>query len=200
VNTKRLKILYVITKGNWGGAQRYVFDLATSVPEEKFEPVVAFGEGEILGKKLKKNGVRTIKVSSLKRDVNPLLDFKTFLELLNLFRTERPDIVHLNSSKVGGLGALAARLVGVPKIIFTGHGWAWNEDRSIFSKILMAKIYWLIIQLCHTTIAVSKNNARQIYRLPLISKKKIVIIPNGIDETTFEEKSVARSKIGGGFL
>ncbi len=25
-----MKILYVITKANWGGAQRYVYDLATA--------------------------------------------------------------------------------------------------------------------------------------------------------------------------
>ena len=29
MNTTRKKILYVITKSVWGGAQRYVFDLVT---------------------------------------------------------------------------------------------------------------------------------------------------------------------------
>ena len=37
------KILYVITQGEWGGAQRYVFDLATNLPPE-FEVTVAVGE------------------------------------------------------------------------------------------------------------------------------------------------------------
>ncbi len=30
MSTPRKKILYVITKSNWGGAQRYVYDLATA--------------------------------------------------------------------------------------------------------------------------------------------------------------------------
>ena len=39
----RKKILFVITKSNWGGAQRYVYDIATNVPRDRFEPVVAAG-------------------------------------------------------------------------------------------------------------------------------------------------------------
>ena len=37
----RKKILFIITKSNWGGAQRYVYDLATSLPKEKYEVAVA---------------------------------------------------------------------------------------------------------------------------------------------------------------
>ena len=31
------KILFVITKSNWGGAQRYIYDLATNLPKENLE-------------------------------------------------------------------------------------------------------------------------------------------------------------------
>ena len=41
---KPKKILFVITKATWGGAQRYVFDLATHLPPEQFEVMVAYGE------------------------------------------------------------------------------------------------------------------------------------------------------------
>ena len=37
------KVTYVITKSNWGGAQRYVFDLATNLNREEFEVSVALG-------------------------------------------------------------------------------------------------------------------------------------------------------------
>ena len=69
VETKKTKILYVITKSNYGGAQRYVFDLATSLPEDQFEVQVALGgTGEkdaatgTLESTLKARGVRTIVV------------------------------------------------------------------------------------------------------------------------------------------
>ena len=38
---KPKKVLFLITKATWGGAQRYVYDLATHLPQD-FEPVVAY--------------------------------------------------------------------------------------------------------------------------------------------------------------
>src|SRR3989338_8058258 len=40
------KVLFLITKATWGGAQKYVYDLATHLPKDKFEPIVAFGESD----------------------------------------------------------------------------------------------------------------------------------------------------------
>ena len=62
---KRKKIIYVITKGNWGGAQRYVFDLAANLPEEEFEVAVAMGEGSVFEEKLSAEGIRTIRLGKL---------------------------------------------------------------------------------------------------------------------------------------
>ena len=138
-----MKILFVITKGNWGGAQKYVFDLATSLPKEKFNVSVACGEGEALPKKLVEAGIRVIPIPFLGRDINILNDCSVFFRLIKLFIAERPDVVHLNSSKIGGMGALAARMAFVPKIVFTAHGWTWNEDRSYLSKKIIVFISWL---------------------------------------------------------
>jgi glycosyltransferase involved in cell wall biosynthesis len=189
---KKQKILYVITKSNFGGAQRYVFDLATSLPKEHFDVLVAFGEGSLLGEKLETAGIRTIHIDSLKRDINMFGEIKVLRELIRIFKTEKPDVVHLNSSKVGGLGGLAGRLARVPHIIFTGHGWAFNENRSSFSKFIISILHWFTIVLSHKTIAVSKKTADQISVFPLI-KKKIVTIYNGIPKNEFETKESARA-------
>ncbi len=193
--THKTKILYVITKSNWGGAQRYVYDLATSLPTDQFDVTVLFGEGGVLEKKLREANIRTIKLDSLQRDVNPLLDFATVRELINIFKTEQPDIIHLNSSKIGGLGALAGRIAGIKKIIFTGHAWAFNEERSWLSKKIILFIYWLTILFTHTTIAVAENIKLQISALPFISQK-IITIHNGIDPIDFKEGFEARQFLG----
>ncbi len=114
----KTKILYVITKGNFGGAQRYVFDLATHFKED-CEVAVALGAGETLERKLTEKNVRTIKIPDLSRDVSLISDIKSFFFLIRVFQKERPDVVHLNSTKIGALGALAARIAGIQKIIFT---------------------------------------------------------------------------------
>src|SRR3989344_8990682 len=106
----RKKVLFLITKGNFGGAQRYVYDLATSLPKSKFEAVVAFGEGEELKALLEQAGIRTIQIEKLIREVKTFDEFKVCKNLIELIKRERPDIIHLNSSKMGGIGAVAGRL------------------------------------------------------------------------------------------
>jgi len=57
---KKIKILFLITKSNWGGAQRYVYDLATGIDQTRYEPVVALGgDGELIDK-LEIAGIKTI--------------------------------------------------------------------------------------------------------------------------------------------
>jgi len=192
MEAKKIKIIYVITKGNFGGAQRYVFDLATNLPKEHFEVLVAMGEGNALLEKLQNKGIRTVQIPFLQRNINPLKEIASFFYLIKLFKDERPDIVHLNSSKAGGLGGIAGRLTGVPRIIFTGHGWAFNEKRNLFSRILIAGFHWATIALSHTTVAVSKRIIDQISLFPFI-KNKLIVIHNGIASINFLNKGSARA-------
>ena len=193
---EKKKILYVITKGNFGGAQRYVYDLATSLPKDKFEVVVACGEGVILKEKLKEKNVRVIELVSSQRDINISKDIKAFFEILKIIKQEKPDVIHLNSSKIGGLGALAGRVAKVPKIIFTGHGWAFNENRNFLSKIIILFLHWLTVMLCHTTVAVSEKAKKDIACLPFI-KSKITFIYNGISDFDLTPKEEAREILTG---
>ena len=176
----RKKILFVITKSNWGGAQRYVYDLATALPSEQFDVGVAFGQPGLLALKLEEAGVATYPISSLERDVSFFADIKSFFELLRLFRTEKPDVVHLNSSKAGGLGALAGRIARVPRIVFTAHGWPFWEQRNRISRSLIFLFSWLTALLSHKVIVVSHYDLSVVENMPFV-KNRTVCIYNGID-------------------
>src|ERR1700722_15342058 len=135
---KPTRILYVITKANWGGAQRYVYDVATAAREKGHEVTVACGaEGE-LSVRLMQANIPVIFVDGLGRDVAPVADVRALLHLLRLIKSMRPDVVHANSSKAGLLAVVAARFSKVPRIIFTAHGWAFNETRPWWQKVIFA--------------------------------------------------------------
>jgi glycosyltransferase involved in cell wall biosynthesis len=174
------KVLYVITKSNWGGAQRYVFDLATALPKDEFEVSVAFGQEGLLAKKLRDTNIVVHPILSLQRDVSLSADVRSFFELCQLFKKEKPDVVHLNSSKVGGVGALAARLGGVKKIIFTAHGWPFREQRTILMRGALWLASWLTALLSTKVICVSDYDLHQAQQMPFI-RDKVVRIYNGID-------------------
>ncbi|MCK5021732.1 MAG: glycosyltransferase family 4 protein [Candidatus Pacebacteria bacterium] len=185
------KILYIITKANWGGAQKYVFDLASELRD--FDVVVAYGEpfGE-LNYKLKEKNIKTIKIDGLKRDINIWGEIKVFISLLKIFKKERPDIIHLNSSKIGGLGALAGRLKGVKKIIYTAHGWGFNERRPFWQILLIKFLSWLTIILSHKVIVIAKKEYQNVIKWPFVTNKKLVLIYNGIKPIYFLNKNEAQ--------
>ncbi len=158
------KVLFVVTKSNFGGAQRYVYDLATHLPPG-MEAVVACGpaqggarEGELIAK-LRNAGIRSVFVPALSRDMSAA-DIGAYRSLKKLFADEKPDIVHLNSSKAGGLGALAARAAGVPRIVFTAHGWAFRESRPPLARAAIWIASLITVALSHAVICVTEPDRR----------------------------------------
>ena len=187
------KILYIITKSNFGGAQRQVFDLATGLSKEKFEVAVALGGRGLLKEKLDAQGVRTISVETLGRDVKIFNDLISFFKILQIIKKEKPDIVHAHSPKAGGLAALAAFFLKT-KVIYTSHGWTFRENRGGLWQILVRLASWLIVALSDKTIVVSEDDKRETSDF-LGVKEKIVCIQNGIGTINFLEKVAARKKI-----
>lgn len=192
------KIIFVITKGNWGGAQRYVFDLATNLPKDEFDVGVAFGQEGLLAKKLRDENIALNPILSLQRDVSLSADVRSFFELYRLFKKHKPklDVVHLNSSKAAGIGALAARVAGVPNIIFTAHGWPFWENRNPLVKALIWMLSWFTALLSHKVIVVSEYDLRTARKMPFVGRKTTRIY-NGIAPMVLTDAAEIRSYFPG---
>ncbi|KKT62918.1 MAG: Glycosyltransferase, group 1 family [Candidatus Giovannonibacteria bacterium GW2011_GWC2_44_9] len=199
-SNKKIRILYVITKSSWGGAQRYVYDIATSLDKEMFEVAVAVGGDGILIEKLNSAGIHTIPIPFLQRDISVIKEFLSLFVLFKIFKSERPDIIHLNSSKIGGLGAVAAFIAKLltkdykPKTIFTAHGWGFNDDRFYFTRVIIYFLQLLSVLFCDCVIAVSRAVFNQGMYFPF-SKHKFFLIYNGVVPPRFLKQSQARRKL-----
>ena len=191
-----MKILYGITKSEpFGGAQRYVYELAQEAKKQRHDVVVLCGQEGGLVERLRERDIRVITLRSLKRDISLVEELRSLIEIVRILRKEGPDVFHINSSKMGGLGALAGRLVGVKKIIFTAHGWAFNEPRPLWQKVIIKFFVWLTILLSHKTICVSEKTRRDIIKWPLV-KKKLIIIKNGIKEFHLDQRESKLFTVG----
>jgi len=179
-----MKILYIITKSNWGGAQRHVFDLALDMKNRGYDVVVALGGDGILRSRLEEKSIPTRPINGLGRDVSVSKDAGSFKEIFNIIRREKPDIIHLHSPKAAGLGALAGRLLRVKKIIYTVHGWAFNENRPLYQKAIIVIFSWFTAILSHKIILLSQKELGQTLSFPFL-KNKTVLIPLGIIAPTF---------------
>ena len=196
---KMKKILYIITKSLWGGAQRYVYDLASEMKKRGLEVSVAFGKNEfttknIFKEKLEKKEIESIELQELGRDISFYGDLKVLLELFKIIKNKKADIVHLNSSKMLALGAPAARLAGARKIVWTSHGLPFLEERPAWQKLAMKFIIWASLLFVTDIIAVSKMDERILRSWPLV-KKKVKLIYNGIKVPNFLGRKEARAAL-----
>ena len=194
MNQAPKKVLFLITKATWGGAQKYVYDLATHLPKEEFNVSVAYGVGGRLLTMLQEKNVPTHRIPSLGRDVAILSDIASVFQILNLLRRERPHVLHVNSSKAAALGALAGRLCGVHRIIFTAHGWPFKEDRNFLAQAVIYFISWLTALLSHATIVVSKRDEEIGKKMRLVGKK-IHYVPLGIEPPSFLSREEAATAL-----
>ena len=174
-----MKIVYLITKSNWGGAQKYVHDLAVSFRGKGVDTVVAYGGNGELGVALRQKGIRTYSIGAMVRDISFFKELFVIREVYRMIQAEQPDVLHLNSSKAAGIGALVGRFLGVPLIISTIHGAPFREDRNFFSKKLIYFFTWLTCLFSHKVITVSKQDEADIGAM-FFMKKKVATIYNGV--------------------
>jgi len=188
VNTKNPTILFVITQGFWGGAQRYVYDISTAL-RGRFDVTVAVGEPEgktDLQHKLERyrSNIDTAQLLHLVRHVSVWRDIRSVFELRKMYKTLKPDIVHLNSSKAGIAGSLAALfLKHKPKIVYTAHGWVFHEPLSSWKKRLYTFFEKNTARIKDAVIVLSKRDADAAQNVLCIPKEKIITIPLGIEES-----------------
>ncbi len=190
---QKKKVLFLITKSNWGGAQRYVYDLATNLDRTKFEPVVALGGSGPLATMLENAHIKVVYLAKMKNSTGLKQARMMIAELKRVIKSENPDIFHLNSSVAGLVGALAGRLSRVPTLIFTAHGWAFNEDRPLKQRLVIKALHWLTVLLCDRTIAVSNALVTQM-NWPGAHTKMKVINPGRTIGAMYDKRE-AREKI-----
>jgi len=205
-STKK-KVLYIITKSVWGGAQKYVFDLATNLPKDQFEPIIAGGGRGLMAQRLTGANLPYFEIKNFQRNVNFLKDIFSSVEVFFLLLKTRPDIVHVSSSKAGGAAGLACFVYKLSTFhfqlstVFTVHGWAFLEDRLRWQNILIKMISRLTCLFYDKIICVSENDYREAIKNKIAPARKMTVIHNGIkqEDYNFLEKERAREELAANY-
>ncbi|MFZ5392005.1 MAG: glycosyltransferase [Patescibacteria group bacterium] len=177
------KILYIVTSDFYGGAQKYVLDLASYFQSQKCLVDVAFGLGQsnsLFTKKLTSAKLNYFSLWYLQRSINPPLDVLAIFLLRYLFVSRDYDIIHLNSSMVGFIGRLAG--IGLEKKIFyTAHGWVFNEKLPWPFRWLYFQLERLTVPLSQKIFCLSQHDYLQTKTLKLGPSQKFRLLPNSIN-------------------
>ncbi|MFN8253147.1 MAG: glycosyltransferase family 4 protein [Ferruginibacter sp.] len=104
--------------------------------QQGFNVIMISATGPELQEVISHEGCRHIKVP-MTRKITPWQDLKCLLQLIKIFRKERPDIVHTHTPKAGLLGMLAAKISGVKVRIHTVAGMPLMVEKGIKLRLLV---------------------------------------------------------------
>jgi len=166
----KLKILFFISEDWYFWSHRR--SIAIEAIRRGYEVVLVSRVNE-LQEEIEQLGIKLIPSRLVRKSVNPFGELKTLLELIRIYRQEKPDIVHHVALKPIIYGTLAARITNIPGIVNAfgglGHLFSSSNWRTRFLKNLFILI--LRLTLNNDRIRIILQNPVDFQRL---IKKKVV--------------------------
>ncbi|PFG17468.1 glycosyltransferase involved in cell wall biosynthesis [Propionicimonas paludicola] len=115
------------------------------------------------------------------------------IELVRLMTRLKPDLVHCHSPVGGVVGRLAARLAGVPKVVYTAHGFHFFRGSGARSWATFYPVEWLASFATDLLITINDEDYRAAQRL---HAGATVLIPGvGVDRGRFGPSRQARDDV-----
>jgi glycosyltransferase involved in cell wall biosynthesis len=187
MNTNRIKILHIITSLNVGGAETALYRLLSSMDKARFEnQVVSLIHCGPVGEKIRALGIPVLSLDMHPGRPSP----KALFGLLRYLRRNQPDIVQTWLYHADLLGALAAKILGLPLL------WnirASNMDMSYYrwlSNAVLRACVWL--SGWPLGIIVNSKAGQEFHEHLGYHSRRWIHIPNGIDTGQFKPAPAAR--------
>jgi glycosyltransferase involved in cell wall biosynthesis len=176
--SSNLKVLQVIPKLGYGGAETGCYDIAHYLPENDCGSFIVTSGGELL-KFIDKKKVKIIKLPVHSK--NPLIIFVNFLALVAIILVKNISIVHARSRAPAWSCLLAAKITG-RKFVTTFHGtYNFNNKIKKFYNSVMVRSD-LIIAGSNFIFSHIKDNYTKYFN----AKKKLLVIFRGINVDYFD--------------
>lgn len=189
-----MRILYVITKSEIGGAQTHLMEVVRYMHYAGHDVLVVTGTTGWLTNELTAIGVDYEILPDLVREINLPKDIKTINSICHILEDKQPDIIHCHSSKAGIVGRIAGAIKNVPAV-FTAHGWAFTSGVSPAKRIMYASIEHMMLGITQKVICVSEFDRQLAKRFFLHNYNRIVTVHNGIVDKTFNNDIVSEHSL-----
>ncbi len=194
-----MRIVHVITRLILGGAQENTLLSCRESARRGHDVTLLAGppegpEGSLL-EEARRLPIRTVLVPALVRAVRPYSDAVAWGDLVKHFRDIRPDVVHTHSSKAGVLGRHAARRAGVPCVVHTIHGLAFDRYGPAPANRLYRAAERRAARWSHRLVAVSRRMADRAAEAGLAPRDRIDVIYSGIETERFRAAADRREAV-----
>jgi len=191
----KLSVIHVL-EATVGGTRRHLLDLLQHIDRERFYQSVICST--LRDKRFIKDivwmtsvGIKTY-IVQMKRNISPLADAIAILKVYAIIKRACPDIVHAHSSKAGLIARIAAKIAGVPVIVYTPHAFAFFMCNSHVVRTAVVCVERFLGLFTDALIAVSRSEMEVAVKERIVHPRKLFLIENGIDFSKVQYSDEAR--------
>lgn len=174
----KINVLQVVEGMNWGGAETKLLELIAHMDRNKFcTTVCSLGIGDRIKGRFNELGVKFVNFERSRR-----IDPKLILDLAQLIRKEKIDIVMTTLFYADVIGALASAI---------------SPNKAVFSWETISAPEWLLkhrllayrfaVHFCSKVISVSNATAKWLIEKRGVPPEKVVVIPYGVNLDIFRQ-------------
>ncbi|MFM2302972.1 MAG: hypothetical protein RLZZ135_375 [Cyanobacteriota bacterium] len=178
--SKKKVVLYLITLSQLGGAQKHLADLM-KYSHDRYEVHLAVGSVGYLSEIADSFKIEVHIIPSLKRSINLVKDLKALQEFMALVKQLKPDLIHAHSSKPGIIARLSGKFYNIP-VLFTVHGWGFDERAPLVMRTIALIFEKLIAPLTTTNICVCQSDYDVGIKQKIFDQDKALVIYNGAED------------------
>jgi glycosyltransferase involved in cell wall biosynthesis len=176
-----LHVIHVVLSLDFGGLERVVLGLVRGgIALGQHVDVVCLERPGTLAGQAEALGARVLCLNK-----PPGLCWELVRRLETLFAARRPDVVHTH--QIGALlyAGPAARRAGVPAVVHTEHTNSAAHVRSLVRRVRMRLLTRVAGRHAGRFCCVSADIAAEYRAYRLVARRKLCVVPNGIDTDAF---------------
>jgi glycosyltransferase involved in cell wall biosynthesis len=167
----------------------FLVPLMQGLRDAGHEVVGACADGDLVDK-VREQGFR-VETVGLTRQIDFGDMRRAYRELAALFRAERFDMVHVHSPIAALIGRAAAWRTGVPRTVYTAHGFYFHDRMAWPKRSAHIALEWLFGRVTDTLFTQATEDADAARRFHLCRTGDILAIGNGSDPAIFHPGDTA---------
>lgn len=135
-----------------------------------------------------------IETVRIERSFNLFRHIGSTRTLVRLFKARHFDVVHVHTPVAALVGRVAARIAGVPTIIYTAHGFYFHDEMPAWKRRIFVWLEKVGAAFTDLLFTQSEEDARTAESERLAPPDRILAIGNGVDPSRFDPERVGDGK------
>lgn len=168
--------------------KHFLLPLIDGMRNEGWDVVAVCSDGPSVAS-LRSCGYR-IETVPIARSLSPLAALRALVSLTALFHRERFDVLHVHTPVAALVGRIAARLVGIPLVIYTAHGFYFHDEMPWWKRALFVALERFGGRFTDFLLTQSEEDARAAVTERIAPPNHVMAIGNGVDVARFNPANV----------